>query len=119
VGIHLAAEHALELEAAHAFGKLVLLALDIAGGGHVVLALGEIKQFQRIAQPRGRAIELGELGAQPCAFAPQFLGTLGVAPDRRLFQLAGDFLEALVLAIVFKGTPSGMRRAPRDPAKYA
>jgi len=60
------------------------------------------------------AIHLGQFSAQAGAFPAQFLGAIGRAPDGLVFQLEGDFLEALTLAIVLKETPSRSARAPRD-----
>jgi hypothetical protein len=42
MGIHLAVEHALELEAAHAPFEADGLALDVLRGALVVLALGQL-----------------------------------------------------------------------------
>jgi hypothetical protein len=51
-----------------------------------------------------------ELGALPA----EFLGPLRVVPDSRLFELAGYFLQPLVLVVVIKDTSSRNRCAPRD-----
>jgi hypothetical protein len=57
-----------------------------------------------------RADDLFELGA---LFA-QFLCPLRIVPDGRLLELAGYFLQALVLVVVIKDTSSRNRCVPRD-----
>jgi hypothetical protein len=98
-------EHALELEATHAPFQAGRLSLDVLGGAFVVLALGEIEQLGRIGDGFGRAIELGELGSQLGPLAPELLRLVGLLPERGVFQLAADFLEALFFAVVLKETP--------------
>ncbi len=77
-------------------------------------ALGEFQQLECGVHRARDAIHFAELGAEAGAFPAQFLGALGLAPHGLLFQLQADFLEALALAVVLKGTPSRTARAPRD-----
>jgi hypothetical protein len=42
----------------------------------------------------------------------EILSALRVVPDVRVFQLAGYFLQAFLLALVVKDTPSGTRYVP-------
>jgi hypothetical protein len=42
---------------------------------------------------------------QAGALATQVLGVRGIVPDRRAFQFAGYFLEALAFGFVVKETP--------------
>jgi hypothetical protein len=49
----------------------------------------------------------------------EFLRTLRLVPDVRVFELAGDFLEPLFLQIVLKETPSRRQHAPRDLSGFA
>ena len=44
-------------------------------------------------------------------FPPQFLGTLGFVPDGRVFEFAAYFVEAFMLSIVVKDTPSERQHA--------
>jgi hypothetical protein len=92
MGIHLAVEHALELEAANTPFEADGIALDIRGGALVVLALGELEQLRRIGNRFGGPVELGELGSQLGALAPQLLRLVGRLPDGGIFQLAIDLL---------------------------
>jgi hypothetical protein len=92
VCIHLAAEHALELQAAHIRLECPDVALDRTGSRFVVFQLGEFEQLRGIAQCVADAVELLQLSGQARTLAPQLLGPRGVAPDRRVFEFAADFL---------------------------
>jgi hypothetical protein len=105
VGIHLAVEHALELEPAHAAFEAGSVALDVERGGLVVFAFSKLQQLRGIRDALGGAIELRELGGQLRPFAAQFLRPLGLRPDSRVFQLEVDLFEAFLLAVVIKETP--------------
>jgi hypothetical protein len=114
VRVHLAAEHALELEPPHAGFERARVALDVARRGLIVLALRQLEQLRGIADGGVGAIELLDLIRQARALAPELLGAPGRAPDSRLFQFAAYFLEAFFLAVVLKETPSRTRPVPRD-----
>jgi hypothetical protein len=92
VRVHLAVEHALQLEAAHAPFEPDGLTLDVLRGARVVLALGELEQLGRIGDGFGRAVELFELGGELRALAPELLRLVGRLPDGRIFELAVDLL---------------------------
>ncbi len=81
-------------------------ALDVEGGGCVVLIFRELEQLVRVGDGCGGVVELGELGAQACALATQLLGFVGLVPDAGVFQLAADFFQPLFFAVVLKETPS-------------
>ena len=49
---------------------------------------------------------------QARALAPELLRALGIRPDGRVLQLAGHFLEPLLLAVVLKETPEGADALP-------
>ena len=103
--IHLAAEHALELEAAHAFLETGSIPLDVLRRGFVVLALGELEQLRRVRDGLAGAIELRKLGGQLGAFATELLRLVGLLPDGGIFQLAIDLFETFLLGVVLKETP--------------
>jgi hypothetical protein len=48
------------------------------------------------------------------ALLAELLGAIRVVPDAGLFELAGYFLQTLVLVVVIKDTSSKSRCAPRD-----
>jgi hypothetical protein len=105
MGVHLAVEHALQLEVAHAVldGRGVFL--DLRGNGGVVLGLGELEQLFGVGDGLGGAIQLIQLGGELGAFAAELPGLVGVVPDGRVFQLAGYLFEAFLLGVVLKETP--------------
>jgi hypothetical protein len=111
VRIHLAAEHAAELEHPHAGFKLRDFPFDVADGGRVILGLGQLQQLDGIGQRRACGIQLLQVRAQPRALSPKLLRPLRVVPDILLFQLADDFFQALFLGVVVKETPEAKRCA--------
>jgi hypothetical protein len=114
VGIHLAAEHALELEPAYARLEFAGVALDVTRGRLVVLTFGQFQQLRSITDCRVGAIQIFDLGGEARALPAELLGPIGCAPDSRIFQFPGYFFEAFFLAVVLKETPSRIRHVPRD-----
>ena len=96
----------------HAF-QAARVALDVAGGGLIAFALGELQQLGGFLDPRGCAIDLLDVAAQARALATELLGALLVGPDGGIFQLAAYLFEAFLLLIVLKETPVRSRCAPR------
>jgi hypothetical protein len=92
VRVHLAAEHPLQLELADLRLDGGQLALDVARDRLVVIGLGEREQLDGVVDGRGRAVQLLDLGGELGALAAEFLGALGLGPDRRVLELADDFL---------------------------
>jgi hypothetical protein len=119
VRIHLAAEHAAELEHPHAGFELRDLPLDVADGGRIVLGLGQLQQLGGVRQRGAGGVELLEIGVQPRALAPQLLRPFGVVPDILLFQLADDFFQTLFLGVVVKETPVTRQFARLDRAGFS
>jgi hypothetical protein len=103
--VHLAAEHALELEMPHGSFQMLSLALDVGRCRRVTLAGGELEQLGRLADTGGGAVDFLDVSAQARAFAPELLGARGIRPDGRILQLARNLFEPLALAIVLKETP--------------
>src|SRR5690606_38717601 len=100
--VHLAAEHAPELELLHPALVAVELAQDLGGGGLVLLLLCELDELARVGkagrQRSQAAADFLEVGALPS----QRLRALGLLPDAGLLELALDFGEALGLSLVVK-----------------
>jgi hypothetical protein len=90
VRIHFAAKHALEFQAAHTRFQLQRVALDLARGRFVVLALSQFQQLRRIADRGAGAVKIAQLGSQARALASEFLGPIGRSPDAGILQLATD-----------------------------
>jgi hypothetical protein len=111
VRVHLAAEHALELETAHLPLESLRVLTYVPGGGLVALTLGQLQELLRIADALGGAIDLRDVGAETGALLPKLLRPLRLLPDRRILELPPYLLEALFLAVVFKETPVAKRCA--------
>jgi len=111
-GVHLAGEHAPELQRldnALVGGEVRRHRLQGVG---VILLPGHLEQFARLIQPGQQAPHLTDDRVQRRALAIQVLGALGVIPDIGLLELAGDFFEAFLLFSEVKDTPSGTRSVP-------
>jgi hypothetical protein len=87
VRVHLAAEHALQLEFAHLGFKPLCVVLDVACCAFVVLALGELQQLAGIVDTLGGLVDFLEIGAQPRAFLAELLRALRLGPYGRVLQL--------------------------------
>jgi hypothetical protein len=113
VRIHLAAEHALQLEVAYLAFEALRVALDVARRTLIAFRLGELQQLARVADSLGGAVELADVGAQARALAAELLGARRVRPDAGVLQLAAYLFEALALAVVLKETPVARSRGRR------
>jgi hypothetical protein len=105
VRVHLAAEHALELEPAHLALEPLGIAADVARGALIALRLGQLQQLRRIGNALGGGIDLPDVGVQAGALLPQLLRPLRLRPYRRVLELPPYLLQALFLAVVLKETP--------------
>jgi hypothetical protein len=111
VRVHLAREHALELELLDLAVDALEVGLDGPGRAFVGFGLGEVEQLARLGQVRGEPVERGDDAVEPGALAAEFLGPLRVLPDGGVLEFAQDLGQPLTLAVVVKGTPSAHRRA--------
>ena len=103
--VHLAGEHALELELVDA--RRVLLDVGDHGIGRVlvVLALGQVEQLARAGQALDEVADAVDGLVEQRALAAEGLRALGFVPDVRVLELAADFFQALALGVVVKDTP--------------
>jgi hypothetical protein len=119
VRVHLAREHPLELEVLDVPFELRGVRGDrvehLRDAG-VALELGEFQQFERAGDAVARAIEPADDGVELRALLAERLRLVGLLPDLRVFELARDLYEPLVLAVVVKDTSAGRRDVPRDPS---
>jgi hypothetical protein len=111
VRVHLAAEHALELETANLALEPLGILPDVPRGSFVALPLGQLQELLRIADALGGAIDLRDVGAETGALLTELLGPLRLRPDGRVLELPPYLLEALFLAVVLKETPVARRCA--------
>jgi predicted membrane metal-binding protein len=113
VRVHLAAEHALELEAADLLLQPRGVLLDIARRGFIAFALGQLEQLGGVIDALGGAIDVRQVGREACPFLAELLRAIRLRPDRRILELPSYLLQALFLAIVLKETPEARRYARR------
>jgi hypothetical protein len=115
VRIHLAREHARELELRHALLEPRRLALQVAEASLVGVGLDEVEQFGRVGDAAADALQLVDRGGQAGTLATELLGPVGRIPDAGVLELAVQLFEAFALAVVLKDTPSARRGAARGP----
>ncbi|MDP9689689.1 UNVERIFIED_ORG: DNA polymerase III delta prime subunit [Pseudomonas mohnii] len=99
------AEHAAEFKLGEVFLKTGQLGDDIAHCAFVVFFDSHVQQVAAIGQTRVQFVEGIDDLRQRSALAAQFLGVFRFVPDTRIFKLAIDLGQALMLLIVVKDTP--------------
>jgi len=116
VGVHLAGEHAAELELRDPLLEAGRIALELGEARRIALGLDQFEQLGRLVDSGDDAVDLarGRLEARP--LATEFLGAFRGIPDARILELAVQLLEPFTLAIVLKGTPSARGCAAQDPS---
>jgi hypothetical protein len=105
VGVHLAREHAAELELRDPLLERSGVALEVAQAGLVAFGLDEVQQLGRVGDAAGDAVEFADRVREPRTLAAEFLGPVGRVPDAGILELAVQLFEAFVLAVVLKDTP--------------
>jgi hypothetical protein len=111
VRVHLAREHALELELADRAIEIAEVGLDRPRRARVALGLREVEQFAGLDETAAQPVERSDHGFEPGALAAKLLRALRVLPDGRVLELPQDLGQPLTLAFVVKGTPSAHRCA--------
>ena len=111
--VHLAGEHALELQLLDGNGVLLDIGHDRVEGVLVAFHFGEIEELAGVLQGLLKIADADHDLLQLGAFAAELLGVLRVVPDVRAFQLAGHFLKTFDLAVVVKETPEAGTAAAR------
>jgi hypothetical protein len=106
-------EHAFQLEATHLSFEPLCIGVDVARGGFVSLALGELEELRCVRYTFGGALDFARVGGEARPLTSQLLRPFGFGPNGRIFQLAPYLFEALLLEIVLKETPVRRRYAPR------
>jgi hypothetical protein len=99
------AEHTAEFEFGEVFLETGQLGDDIAHCAFVVFFDGHVQQIAAIGQAAVQFVESIDDLCQRGALATQFLGVFRFVPDTRIFKLAIDFSQTLMLLIVVKDTP--------------
>jgi hypothetical protein len=119
VRVHLAREHALELEVLDLAFELRRVAgdrVDDLREPRLALELGELQEFERAGDAVAGAVEPADQRVELGALLAERLRLLGLLPDLRILELARDLYQPLVLAVVVKDTSAGRRDVPRGPS---
>nr|BFD39890.1 hypothetical protein FFPRI1PSEUD_13890 [Pseudomonas sp. FFPRI_1] len=99
------AEHTAEFQLGEVFLETGQLGDDIAHCAFVFFFDGHVQQVAAIGQTTVQLVQgLDDLG-QRSALAAQLLGVFRLVPDTRIFKLAIDLGQTLMLLIVVKDTP--------------
>jgi hypothetical protein len=104
--IHLAGEHALELQLFHALFVAIDIGNDRVGGVFVILGFDQLQQLAGSCKAVGERADAVDRLVEQGALAAQRLRPLRIVPDVGVFQLAFYFFQAFALGVVVKGTPS-------------
>jgi hypothetical protein len=104
--IHLAAEHALELQLFDATRVTLDIGDDRVRGVLVVFHLDEFQQLAGAVEAFGQFADAVDGLVEQRTFAAQRLRACGIVPDIGAFEFAVDFFQALALGVVVKDTPS-------------
>jgi hypothetical protein len=99
------AEHAAEFQLGQIFLETGQLGDDIAHCAFVVFFDGHVQQVAAIGQASVQFVEGIDDLRQRRTLAAQLLGVFRFVPDTRIFKLAIDLSQALMLLIVVKDTP--------------
>ncbi|AGE24668.1 hypothetical protein H045_02960 [Pseudomonas poae RE*1-1-14] len=99
------AEHAAKFKLGEVFLETGQLGDDIAHCAFVVFLDGHVQQVTAIAQAGVQFVEGVDDLRQRRALAAQLLGVFRFVPDTRIFKLAIDLGQTLMLLIVVKDTP--------------
>ncbi|MDR6945538.1 hypothetical protein J2Y39_000118 [Pseudomonas sp. 2957] len=99
------AEHAAEFQLGQIFLETGQLGDDIAHCAFVVLFDGHVQQVAAIGQTAVQLVESVDDLRQRGTLAAQLLGVFRFVPDTRIFKLAIDLGQTLMLLIVVKDTP--------------
>jgi hypothetical protein len=105
VRVHLAREHALELETRDVALESVDVLLDGSDRSFVALGFRELEQLERLVQARLQAIEGADDRFELVALPSELLRALRVGPDRRILEFPQDLGQPFRAALVVKDTP--------------
>jgi hypothetical protein len=111
VGVHLAGEHAPELEPLDFLRYALDLSGEIGQRPSILFLARELVELGRLAKRLVDPVQRADYALELRALAAEILGALGVGPDVRIFELAVDLFETLALRVEVKGTSAERRCA--------
>jgi hypothetical protein len=104
VRVHLAREHAPELEDLDRLGLALDQIDDVLEGARVLFLGGQLVQLAGLVERLLDAVQRSDDSFELGALAAQGLRALGVRPDGRVLELAVDLFEPLALRVIVKDT---------------
>ena len=105
VGVCRLVEHAAEFQRFHALGDGGGVGFDGFQAGEVVLVAAHFVQLGAVGQLLGELVQHHDHVIERLLFLAQFLGLLGIVPDRRIFERGVDGSQTFCLGRVVKDTP--------------
>ena len=103
--VHLTGEHAPEFKLCNVGLQCMDVLLDSIQRFLVAFLGRKLKQLAGVLQRARHVVQSADDLFEARTFPSKLLRTLRVVPDLRLFQLADDFRQSLILAIEVKDTP--------------
>jgi hypothetical protein len=113
VGVHLAGEHAAELEQGDALLEGGGVTLEVGESRRVALGLDEFEQLGRVGDAPGDAVEIVDHVRETRALAAELLGPVGVSQMRGFSSSRFSSSRRSRLRSYSKDTPSARRGAAR------
>lgn len=107
-GIGRVVEHAAEFQLLHDLGELGFFGRDGLEAGFVAFFLAHVVELGVVGELAAELVQRDDYVVQGLLFPAQFLGTLGVVPDRGVFERGVDRPQSFSFGIVVKDT-SGAR----------
>ena len=111
VRIHLAGEHATELELLEVSLDPCEVRIHTLRRGFVVFLDGHVEQLGGVVQGCADAVQHGDDLLKAYPLATELLGLVRRVPDRRIFEFAAYFSEPFALGVVLKETPEALYSA--------
>ena len=104
-GVHLAREHATELQIRHGLFQTVEFGTDIRQCPLVTFFSSQIQQILGIHQAAVEAIQCQHHAFEVHALLADSLCLFGIIPERRVFKLTHHLFEAFFFQVIVKDTP--------------
>jgi hypothetical protein len=105
-------EHPPELEVFDGGGQAGGVFFERLQAGLVAVLFGHLIELEVVGQFAIERLQRQHDAIELLFFLAQFLGALGVVPDRRVFQRCVDGSQSFRFGIVVKDTPEGPRCGP-------
>jgi hypothetical protein len=84
----------------------------------VILGATEFEQVGRVLQALVDLVQAADGGVKRLLFPPEFLGALGIVPERRVLEGGIDFGQTRELGVEVKDTSASLRCGPSGPRAW-